>query len=73
MTLAEYQQIYGTEGLRNLADSCGTKLSYIRKLICVTTNRPSSEMALKMIEASGGKLTLEGLVYPLGRSRAAGA
>lgn len=66
-TLAEYQAIHGTEGLRRLADATGTKLSYLRQLICNAGKKPSADMALKLIQASGGKLTLEGLVNPVGQ------
>jgi len=67
MTLAEYQAIYGTKGLIKLAEGAGTKLSYIRQLICTKGKQPSAKMALRLIRASGDKLTLEGLVFPAGQ------
>ena len=71
MTLAEYQAIYGTKGLVELAERAGTKLSYIRKLICVEGSVPSAPMCLRLIDASNGRLTLQGLVHPVGQGSGA--
>jgi hypothetical protein len=64
MTLYEYYLAHGTDGLTALAEKAGTKLSYIRQLIYETRKRPSVEMAAKIIEASGSKVTLHGLCNP---------
>lgn len=64
MTLYEYYVVHKTEGLRELAERAGTKLSYIRQLIYETRKRPSVDMAAKIIEASGGQVTLDGLCNP---------
>lgn len=67
MTLSEYQQIYGTAGLIRLAERAETQLSYIRQLICTAGKRPSAAMALRLIRASDGQITLEGLANPVGQ------
>lgn len=64
MTLYEYYFVHGTDGLTKLAADAGTKLSYLRQLIYETRKRPSIEMASKIIDASGGKITLHGLCNP---------
>lgn len=64
MTLNDYFIQYGTSGLRELADKAGTKLSYLLQLNYTPAKRPSIQMASRLVEASGGKLTLEGLANP---------
>jgi hypothetical protein len=64
MTLYEYSLAHGTEGLRELAEKAGTKLSYIRQLMYEPNKRPSADMALKIIKASGDTITLHGLCNP---------
>jgi hypothetical protein len=64
MTLYEYYLAHGTDGLAALAQKAGTKLSYIRQLIYEPQKRPSADMALAIIEASNGDVTLRGLCNP---------
>lgn len=64
MTLNEYFHEYGRPGLVSLAQKTGTKLSYLLQLNYVTEKRPSLDLAQRLIDASGGKLTLEGLSNP---------
>lgn len=64
MTLNEYFIKHGTQGLRDLAEKAGTKLSYLLQLNYSTGKRPSIPMALKLVEASDGALTLDGLANP---------
>lgn len=64
MTLNEYFIQHGTKGLRELASKAGTKLSYLLQLNYTPTKRPSIPMALKLVDASDGVLTLEGLANP---------
>ncbi len=69
MTLRKYQQIYGPAGLERLAIAAGTSRNYLWRLICSPTRLPSASLALQLIRASGGELTLEGLAYPTGGVR----
>lgn len=64
MTLNDYFITHGTKGLRDLALKAGTKLSYLLQLNYTPTKRPSMEMASRLVDASGGVLTLEGLANP---------
>lgn len=64
MTLNDYFIKHGTKGLRELAEKAGTKLSYLLQLNYSTGKRPSIQMAQRLVEASGGALTLEGLANP---------
>lgn len=78
MTIAEYYERHGLEGLRKLAtatlpDGSGTDLSYIRALLYSPTKNPSLKMAIALVDASGGELSFEGLAYPQGRPEAAPA
>lgn len=63
-TINAYFLAHGTEGLRTLAQKAGTKLSYLLQLNYMPTKRPSVAMAQRLIEASDGELTLEGLANP---------
>lgn len=64
MTINDYFVRYGTKGLQGLADRAGTKLSYLLQLNYSPSKRPSITMASRLVEASGGELTLEGLANP---------
>ena len=64
MTLNDYFIKHGTKGLRELAEKAGTKLSYLLQLNYSTGKRPSIQMAQRLVDASGGALTLEGLANP---------
>ncbi len=64
MTLNDYFMRHGTKGLRDLAEKAGTKLSYLLQLNYSTDKRPSIQMASRLVEASNGALTLEGLANP---------
>lgn len=64
MTINDYFAKFGTKGLRELAARSGTKLSYLLQLNYVETKRPSMQMAVRLIEASDGLLTLDGLANP---------
>lgn len=64
MTLNDYFIKYGIKGLRELAEKAGTKLSYLLRLNHSTGKRPSIQMAQRLVAASDGAFTLEGLANP---------
>lgn len=64
MTINDYFAKFGTKGLRELAARSGTKLSYLLQLNYVETKRPSMQLAVRLVEASDGILTLDGLANP---------
>lgn len=57
MLLKNYLQSLSPEDRQNLADQLGTTEGYLKKLIYVSTSRPSGEMALKIELFSGGAMT----------------
>lgn len=63
-TINDYFLKYGTEGFRKLAAKAGTSVGYLQQLNYSTKKRPSISMAEKLIEASNGELTFEGLANP---------
>jgi len=64
MTLNEYYMTYGLDGLRELAKRAGTKVSYLLQLNYDSSKRPSLQMAQRIVEASGGVITLDDLANP---------
>ena len=64
MTIADFYDKHGLDGLRRLADGAGTDLSYIRALLYSPTKNPSLKMAIALVRASGNELTFEGLAFP---------
>lgn len=73
MTIADFYEKHGLDGLRRLADGAGTDLSYIRALLYSPAKNPSLKMAIALVDASGGELTFDGLAYPQGRPEASPA
>lgn len=65
MTLSEYFSIHRMQGLRRLADETGCKLGYLQQLLYVPTKKPSMTVATRLIKASNGELTYEGLANPI--------
>lgn len=63
-TLNDYFRNHGTEGLRALAERAGTKVSYLLQLNYMPTKRPSVKMCERLVKASNGALTFEGLANP---------
>lgn len=63
MTIADFYDKHGLEGLKKLATGTGTKLSYIRALLYSPGKMPSLPMAIKLVRASGRELTYEGLAH----------
>lgn len=64
-TLNEYFRRHRTKGFEELARKSGTKLSYLLQLnYNPDRKRPSIDLATKLIEASNGELTYEGLANP---------
>ena len=62
MNLAEYFLLHGDEGLRALALEARTELSYLRQLIYSPgVKEPSLSMAVRLVNASGNRLTYEKL------------
>jgi hypothetical protein len=66
MTIADFYEKHGLEGLRRLATGAGTDLSYIRALLYSPSKNPSLKMAIALVRASGNELTFEGLAFPQG-------
>lgn len=64
MSLNDYFIKHGTEGLRELAEKAGTKLSYLLRLNYSTGKRPSIQMAQRLVEASDGAFTSGGVANP---------
>lgn len=69
MTIADFYEKHGLEGLRRLASGAGTDLSYIRALLYSPSKNPSLKMAIALVRASGNELTFEGLAFPQGEER----
>lgn len=63
-TINEYFIKHGTAGLRALAEKAGTKPSYLLQLNYMPSKRPSIDLAQRLVEASDGELTFEGLANP---------
>lgn len=57
MDLFEYRENFGTEGIKALATKAGTGAKYLEHLV-LYRKRPSTDLAHRLIAASGGKLTL---------------
>lgn len=53
----------GTEEAQTVVAAAGTNWAYFVH-IAAGRKRPSPELCLKLIEASGGVMTLEGLLFP---------
>ena len=64
MNLQDYFLNHGMAGLDKLAEGSGLRKSYLLQLVYVPTRRPSLSSAQKLVEASGGQLTLNGLANP---------
>ena len=64
MTINEYFIRHRTDGLRRLADRAQTKLSYLLQLNYTPTKLPSIKMAKRLIDASDGELSFDGLLNP---------
>lgn len=58
----------GTEKARLVVQESGTNWAYFVH-IAAGRKRPSPELARKLIAASGGELTLEGLLFPPHRAK----
>jgi hypothetical protein len=63
-TINDYLLKYGQAGFARLAKRAGTKVSYLNQLNYDTNKRPSMEMAQRLVKASGGEITLDGLANP---------
>jgi len=63
-TINDFFIKHGTEGFRRLAERAGTKVSYLLQLNYMPSKVPSVRMAQRLIAASDGELTLEGLANP---------
>lgn len=64
-TLNAYFLKHGKAGLRHLAAKTGAKVGYLQQLNYVTRKKPGKKLALKLVEASNGEITLEGLDNPV--------
>lgn len=65
MTLNAYFLRHGRAGLRALALATGARFGYLQQLNYVTRKKPSMALALKLVAASGGEITLDGLANPV--------
>lgn len=65
MNLHDYYKKHGTDGLVALAASVGSTLGYMQQLLYQPEKLPSIKMASKMVSASKGELTFEGLANPV--------
>lgn len=64
MNLQDYFLKHGMAGVARLAERSGLQKSYLLQLVYVPTRRPSLASAQKLVEASNGRLTLNGLANP---------
>jgi hypothetical protein len=65
VTLSEYFEKNGLEGLQMLAKQANTTVGYLYQLIyCCDKRRPSNSMTERLVEASGHALTRFGLENP---------
>ena len=65
MTITEYFIQHRHAGLRKLADGAGTKYRYMLQLVYKEERTPSARLIKKLIAASEGVLTFEGLSTPI--------
>jgi hypothetical protein len=63
MDAKQFLDTYGAQAARDVCDKAGTKLQYF-KYMAQRKSYPSRPLAWKLIWASGGRLTLEGLLPP---------
>lgn len=64
-TINDFYRAHRRRGLRELAQKTGTTDHYLMQLNYNPAKRPSVDMALKLIEATDGEITLEGLCNPV--------
>ena len=62
--LIDFLAVYGRPGLREIAKTAGTEEIYLVRLCYDACKRPSLGLADKLIRASEGFLTVEGLLNP---------
>lgn len=58
----------GTEKARVAVEAAGTNWEYF-KHIAAGRKRPGADLARRLVEASGGALTLDGLLFPPHRAK----
>lgn len=64
-TITHFYRTHGQKGLRELANSVGTTEGYLVQLSYNPKKRPSVGLAKKLIDASGGEITLDGICNPI--------
>ena len=64
MTLMEYWVLYGKGHCVEMCKNVDTSYEYFKHM-CNKRKRPSVELARKMIDFSGGELTLNELLFPM--------
>lgn len=64
MQLIEYKRKHGAEAWQQLAEQAGTSVGYLN-LLAYRQRQPSPDMAARLLRASGGQLTLAGLLPDL--------
>lgn len=68
----DYWKKHGKESCEKLSTAAGTTYSYW-KLICNRVKRPGLDLARRLVDASGGELSLELLCPPVSALRGTGA
>ena len=63
-TLNAYYRRHRKAGFKALAEKAGTTMGYLYQLNYVPTKKPSLAMAKRLVEASNGEITYEGLDNP---------
>lgn len=66
-TINDWYRAHRRRGLRELAEKVGTTDHYLMQLNYNPAKRPSADLALRLIEATDGAITLEGLCNPVKR------
>lgn len=64
MTLSDYFKQKGRDALRDLAAAAGVSDGYLLGLIYQPERLPSTGLCKRLVDASGGLLTLDGLANP---------
>lgn len=64
-TIAAYFAKYRIHGLRRLAKATHCKPGYLQQLVVNPKKRPSMSLAQRLVHASNGELSFEGLANPV--------
>lgn len=69
MGIGEFLEQYGRAELDRVAEKAGASKAYLLRLAYQPTAMPSLKLSKRLVEASDGRLTFEGLANPRKCSR----